>query len=175
MSEFRKANTDHPYFITMTVVRWIDLFTKSSYCDIIIKNLNFCRKEKDLKVFSYVIMPNHIHLILQNLDSKLNYILRDFKSYCAKEIIQKLKDERSTRSRWMLRLMKEEASKYRKDQNFMIWQRTNHPTELSWNAIYDQKEEYIHANPVAAGLVTNPEFWTYSSACPMSPLKVDPS
>jgi REP element-mobilizing transposase RayT len=64
MSELRKANVpEATYFVTLTVVGWIDIFTRKEYSDEIIKNLAFCQEKKNLEIFEYVIMPSHIHLI----------------------------------------------------------------------------------------------------------------
>ncbi len=46
MSELRKANTDYPYFLTLTTVGWMDIFTRSRYCDVIIKNLCYCIEKR---------------------------------------------------------------------------------------------------------------------------------
>jgi hypothetical protein len=54
----------------------------------------------------------------------------------------------------------------------MFWQKTNKPIELLGPAMYDQKVEYIHNNPVKEGLVTLPEHYAYSSAHPESPIKL---
>jgi putative transposase len=48
--------------------------------------------------------------------------------------------------------------------DFQFWTQDNHPIELSTNEILDQKFEYLHLNPVAAGFVDQPEAWLYSSA-----------
>ena len=83
MSELRKANTDHPYFITLIIVGWIDLFTRERYCEIMIDSLKYCITNKGLRLFEYVIMPSHIHLIAQHLEGKLPDVLRDLKSFTA--------------------------------------------------------------------------------------------
>ena len=90
MSEFRKAKTDFPYFLTITLVGWVDLLTKDAFCEIITDSLQFCIKNKGLIVFEYVIMPSHVHMIAQSPDAELNYIIRDFKSHTAKAIIKYL-------------------------------------------------------------------------------------
>ena len=91
MSEFRKANIPHAtYFVTLTVVGWIDIFTRRDYTDEIIKNLKYCQENKDLEIFAYVVMPSHIHLICRRNKGLLNDLLRDFKSYTAKEILKKV-------------------------------------------------------------------------------------
>jgi hypothetical protein len=58
----------------------------------------------------------------------------------------------------------------RQNSKYMFWQKTNHPIEMLSSKIQHQKVEYIHNNPVASGLVTDGEFWQYSSANPNSPL-----
>ncbi|MGZ6251429.1 MAG: REP-associated tyrosine transposase, partial [Candidatus Chromulinivorax sp.] len=48
--------------------------------------------------------------------------------------------------------------------NFQLWQQHNNPVELSSKQIAWQKLEYIHQNPVKAGIVEKPEDYLYSSA-----------
>ena len=52
------------YFLTLQVVEWIDIFTRKMYVDIVLKSLAYCRKEKGLKLYAYVVMSNHIHMIV---------------------------------------------------------------------------------------------------------------
>ena len=52
MSEYRKTYEGGLFFITLTVVGWIDVFTRKEYADIIVQNLEFCQKEKDLAIFA---------------------------------------------------------------------------------------------------------------------------
>ncbi len=56
------------HFLTITIVSWVDIFTKKIYRDIIIDSLKYCQKEKGLEIYGYVIMSNHIHLIVRALD-----------------------------------------------------------------------------------------------------------
>lgn len=88
MSELRKAHSDHPFFVTITVVGWIDVFIRNEYCDEIIRNLEYCRTNKRLKIHAYCIMSSHIHMIVSHDKEQLPAILRDFKSYTAKRIIE---------------------------------------------------------------------------------------
>ena len=92
MSELRKANTDYPYFLTLTVAGWINVFTRDIYTDIIYENLEYCRKNNGLEIFAYVIMSNHIHLIARQKDGKLNDWLRDFTNYTAKKLLSAIED-----------------------------------------------------------------------------------
>lgn len=172
MSELRKANTDHAYFVTLSVVGWIDIFTRQRYNNKVIESLKFCSEQKGLNIFAYVIMPSHIHLVAQCLKGNLNHVLRDFKSFTAKEILQMIECEAGeNRREWLLHMFKYHAKYESQNANYMFWQKTNHPIELSYPSIMDQKIDYIHNNPVEAGYVTDPSAWYYSSACAFSPLK----
>ncbi len=65
-----------PYFLTFQVVGWADVFTRKAYRDFILENLTYSRTEKGLYLFGYVIMNNHIHLVVQQKDGKLSDCLR---------------------------------------------------------------------------------------------------
>ena len=176
MSEFRTLNSDRPFFITLTVVGWIDVFTSSEYCDEVIKNLEFCQKNKDLKVYAYCIMSNHIHLIVANDGGRLSDILRDFKSYTAKKILEMVQNNPvESRRDWMMHLFKFYAKSTPQNKEHQFWQKTNYPTELITAEMFDQKVGYIHQNPVKALYVTEAYSYVYSSANPDSPLKIDVS
>ena len=68
MSEFRIANTGHPYFLTLTINGRIDLFTRDRCCDIMIAFLKYCIERKGLLLFEYAVMPSHLPLITQHHD-----------------------------------------------------------------------------------------------------------
>ena len=76
------------HFITATVVDWIDVFTRKMYKDVVIESLAYCIKEKGMLLYGYVIMSNHIHLIMQFEDGKLSDLIRDFKKFTAKAILK---------------------------------------------------------------------------------------
>lgn len=172
MSELRKANTDHPYFITCTIVGWVDLFTRDRYCDIITESLRYCMINKGLKVFEYVIMPSHVHIICQQLDGKLADVIRDFKSFTAKEILKAINEPGESRREWLLEMFSQSAKRIQQNKDFMVWQKTNHPIELSLPSVYDQKVEYLIMNPITSGYVTDETAWKYSSAGAFTPLKL---
>jgi putative transposase len=175
MSELRKANTDYPYFATLTVAGWIDIFTRQRYCELILENWRYCIKEKGLLIYAYVIMPSHIHLVARQNEGHLDTLLRDFKSYTAKEIIKLIKQEKGeSRKEWLLHMFKYFAKYQIQNAEYMFWQKTSYPIKLNYPKIIDQKIDYIHNNPVEAGYVSEPEAWLYSSACPYRLLQVEP-
>ncbi len=72
----------------------------------------------------------------------------------------------------MLYLFKHYGKKHSQNKTYMFWQKTSFPIELYSNSVIDQKVDYIHNNPVAAGLVLSPENYYYSSANPELPLSI---
>lgn len=105
------ANSNEIHFVTFTVIDWIDVFTRPIYKDYIIENLEYCRKNKGLEIFSYVIMPNHLHLILRSKEKPLSDTIRDFKTYTSKELFKLIKENpKESRKEWMILLMKQPES-----------------------------------------------------------------
>lgn len=166
------------YFITSTIVKWYPVFTESSYFKIIIDSLEYCRKEKGLKIHAYVIMLNHIHLIV-SVDAKtsknLSDVFRDFKRFTSNEITELVKEEGKPGA---LDIFKKAASQAERDNDYKVWQDGFHPKGIYDEEFGLQKLEYIHKNPVKKGYVLKPEHWFYSSASfyrgiNNSPLQID--
>lgn len=154
-----------PYFITSTVVKWIDVFTRNLYRDIIISSLNYCREQKGLKLYAYCIMTNHIHLIIGTREEKIQNIVRDFKSYSSRELRKCIEtNSQESRRQWMMTMMYSSGSRIKANKGFQFWQHHYHPIELYSEELMNQKLEYIHQNPVKSGFVTKAEDYLYSSA-----------
>ncbi len=153
------------HFCTLTLVGWIDLFSRESYRRIIIESLAYCQKHKGLNVHGYVIMTNHIHLIISAKEgSTLSGIMRDFKSFTAKSFLAEIQTEKESRRDWLLYLFQYFAKKHKRSQTHMFWQPDNHPIVLWSPKVIQTKLTYIHDNPVRAGFVSQPSDWKYSSA-----------
>ena len=176
MSESRKTFEGEIYFVTLTVVGWIDIFTRQKYADIIIENLKYCQQKEDLRIYAYVIMSNHIHLVVKR-DSdteNLTELLGRFKSFTAKKILNEIESNSAeSRKEWLLYLFQFFAKKNKQYSDYHFWQYTNHPVQLYTNSVIDQKIEYIHQNPVKAGIVTDEVYYLYSSANPDGPITLD--
>ncbi len=155
------------HFVTMTVVRWIDVFTRPETREIITESLKFCQKEKGLEIYAWCLMTNHLHMITgRNGPMRIEDIIRDFKSFTSRSIRKLLESNVYAESRkdWMLSMMYEAGQLNSNNRDFQFWQQHNHPIELYSNKLMEQKLEYIHQNPVKAGFVESPEHWRYSSA-----------
>jgi putative transposase len=158
-SRYRINDAGQIYFITSTIVEWIPLFTRKAYIDILINSLNFCRVNKGLKIFAYVILDNHLHLLISG--DNLSNTIKDLKRHTAREIIKLAQKEEKL---WLLNQFKYYKLKHKDDSDYQIWQEGFHPQQIISEEMLRQKIEYIHHNPVRIGLVEKAEDWIYSSA-----------
>ena len=152
------------YFLTLQIVNWVDIFTRKRYRDILIESLKYCIKEKGLDVFSYVIMSNHVHLLVCASKHNLSDVIRDFKRHTSRMIIINMEKENERRRDWMFSIFKEAASKHSRNEQYQLWTHENHAEEIFSPSFTLQKIKYIHNNPVRAGIVFRDEDYLYSSA-----------
>lgn len=153
------------YFLTMTVVHWIDIFTRKEYKWLIVDSLNYCVEQKGLKLYAWVLMSNHLHLIARIEEPHtMTEFLRDFKKFTSKALIEKINEIEESRRDWLLDKFGFEAYRTRRAEQYKVWQDGNHPILLESNYFIEQKLDYIHQNPVRQEIVENPEEYLYSSA-----------
>src|SRR5690606_5633553 len=122
----------------------------------------FCIKQKGMILYGYVIMSNHIHLIVQSKEEKLSDLMRDFKKYTAKKILELIQTEPESRREWMLERFKLATESHSRNKNY--WQYGNHAEEIYSDKFMWSKLDYIHMNPVRAGIVEKASHYIYSSA-----------
>ena len=154
------------YFVTFTVVDWIDIFTRDSYREIFINSVKYCQANKGLLVGAWVIMTNHVHMIIgTDGRNKLQDIIRDLKSYTSRHIRLEIENSNyESRKEWMLRRFGNAGIYNSNNKDFQLWIQDNHPIQLSSGERMQQRISYIHNNPVRAGFVCEAEHWKYSSA-----------
>jgi putative transposase len=161
---YQISDQEKLHYVTLQVVEWVDLFTRKAYRDIIIDSLNYCIRHKQLEVYAYVIMSNHVHLLMRSASGNLSGTIRDFKSFTGKEILKAIEAGPESRDKWMLAIFKNAAIRHKRNSDFQVWTHENHAVEIFSSKFVEQKLDYIHANPVRAGIVENPEEYIYSSA-----------
>lgn len=156
---YKFHNPDGVYFITLTVEEWTDVFTRNEYKNILIDNLKYCQQNKGLEIFAWCIMTNHLHLIVRAQEGfLLQDILRDFKKFTSKALMQAIKENiQESRKEMLLR-------QFITLEGIRFWQKDNKPIELWSNGVIEQKLQYIHQNPVEEGIVFRAEDYMYSSA-----------
>jgi REP element-mobilizing transposase RayT len=154
------------YYLTLTVVDWVDVFTRPAYRHIIVDALKYCQQHKGLELYAWCLMSNHLHLIAGAKENyHLSNILRDFKKHTSRTIVEAiLKHENESRRQWMLHRFAFAANLDPKVTNFKFWQDGNEAKEITSNNFLQQKLDYIHQNPGWAEIVAEPENYLYSSA-----------
>ena len=165
MSRYKILDQTGLNYLTLTVVGWIDIFTRQRYRDIVIESLKYCQENKGLRICGYVIMSNHIHLIVYTEGgNQLSDVLRDFKKFTAVHILKSIEAETESRREWLVYLFRFYAKNTSNTSNHQFWQHDNHPIALWSQKVIWQKLDYIHLNPVRAGIVARPQDYVYSSA-----------
>lgn len=153
------------YFVTFTVVHWIDVFIREEYRNVFYESISYCQKNKGLEVYGYCIMTSHVHMIIGTESGVLSDIVRDLKSFTSRHIRKAIEaSDSESRKPWMMKLMKETGLRNNRNKDFQFWEQHNHPIELSTYDMLQQRLDYIHFNPVEQGLVKKEEEWLHSSA-----------
>lgn len=156
---YKIFDQQHIHFLTSTITEWLPVFTCKVFFEIIIDSLKFCMKEKSLRLYAYVIMENHFHLIASS--DHLSETIASLRKYTSKKIIETLESEQKM---WLLNQLAFYKKRHKKKSQYQVWQEGCHPIDLQSPELFYQKAEYIHYNPVERGYVDLPEHWRYSSA-----------
>ncbi len=152
------------YYLTFQIVDWIDIFTRQIYRDVVIESFKYAIEHKGMQVFAFVIMSNHIHIINQSVTGKLSSTIGDIKKYTCKKILETIQDIPESRSKWMLDRFQLHGGLNRRNKEYQIWTQENHAVFLYSHKFIREKLDYLHQNPVRAGIVEKPEDYLYSSA-----------
>jgi REP element-mobilizing transposase RayT len=158
-SKYKFYNMGYPYFLTCTIVGWVPIFTNPDIIKITIDALSTCQSEYGLHLHGYVIMKDHLHLIAQH--ENLSRIIGQFKSASAAHFLRYYQWHNNTA---ILARFADEKKAHKRNKFHQIWQEGSHPEEITHEAMFLQKLDYIHFNPIRAGYVERPEDWPYSSA-----------
>ena len=158
-THYKVIEDECPHFFTCTVVNWISVFTNKDIVQIVLDSLNHLQIQKRLKLYGYVIMENHLHLIASgnNLAREIGH----FKSFTARKIIDYLCENNINA---ILKQLQFHKLKHKKDRAYQLWQEGSHPELIQGEKMMIQKLEYMHYNPVKRGYVDDPIHWRYSSA-----------
>ena len=144
-------------FFTATVLEWKHLLVGDGYKDIILNSLRYMTDNNRVRVYAFVIMNNHMHLLWHIVHpNKQEEVQRDFLKYTAQMI---LKDVRKNNSELL-----QDYYVGAKDRAYQVWERNPLSIDIYSEEVMRQKLQYIHNNPVRAGLCVHPEDYKYSSA-----------
>ncbi len=150
-------------FISGSVHRRIPIFGYRMPSETFLQTLEAYRRKYEFLVHAYVVMPDHYHLLLWlPPQHRLVDLLRDFKSLVGKQIVAWMREEKLYRL--LARFELGRNPRRARDARYCVLQYNNYVRGLEGSQALWQKINYIHSNPVYAGLATTPEDYPYSSA-----------
>ncbi|MCX6736309.1 MAG: transposase [Candidatus Parcubacteria bacterium] len=149
------------FFLTFTIKNWYYLFDRHNRWNIISESLHYCQKNKNLKLYGFVFMINHIHLIVES--PNVSGFVRDFKRHTSREIHKNIVVAEPNIEKLFIET----------DGTYSIWQDTNMPIILESEKVFQQKMNYILENPVRKNYVSDASFWYWSSANEKCELQAD--
>lgn len=160
-------NRDYPfvercfhYFVTFTTVNWIEVFSQDVALTILINSVKFSQKNQGLRIHAFVIMSNHVHLIVSNKNHdnrQLHRALTSLRKFTGARLIEWIEREKP-------QLIQSLEKNSRQDRNRSFWQEGWHAEAIYSQDFFVQKVNYIHDNPRRAGLVEQAEEYPFSSA-----------
>ena len=175
--KYKIREREWPYFVTFTVERWIDVYTRDLYKNIFVDSLNHCIEQKGLIVHSWVLMTNHAHLLVNTKGENLEFIIRDFKKFTSKKTFAAISDNIQESRDWMTYFFERSGKRNVMNKDFQFWQNGYHPIHCWKRELILQKINYIHQNPVRAGFVEYDHEWKYGSArhyvCGLGMVKIE--
>jgi REP element-mobilizing transposase RayT len=166
-TKYKFSNPEGIYFVSFATIGWIDVFTRQVYRDIFLESLVYCRQEKGMNIHAWVVMSNHVHLIISGREGAvLSDAMRDLKKFTSVKILKEIKENQTeSRKDWLLYLFAKAGKANSNNTNFQFWRQDNHPIELDFHSnMFEQRLNYIHNNPVEDGIVTEAKDYLYSSA-----------
>ena len=157
-SRFKFHEDYYPYFITNSIVGGVSVFDDPPIAEIILDSLHFIQQNFEVIVFGYILMHNHMHMIVQA--EELSDQIRKFKSFTARKVLDSLAER--NRSILLNRIAQARVTK-KKESDYQLWQEGSCPKQIDGEHKMRSFLEYIHYNPVQVGFVERPEYWRYSS------------
>ena len=153
----REPNTIH--YVTAVTFRRVPVFRSHTACSLFVETLAEVRGNYPYKLIGYVVMPDHVHLLLNPLSSDISGLMMRLKGLSARRILDWLRVEGHTTSLAKLKL----AAAQKRSHTHAVWLKDSSVIDLWSPKFIRQKLHYIHCNPVRAGLCQHPAQWRWSS------------
>lgn len=154
-----RISKDNPcYYLTSVTNNRLPVFRTEKLKEITAKALNEARNSAEILIFGYVIMPDHYHLITDG-KRKPSEVLRFTNGITARRVIDYLKE-----NNFMISLEKLRQETKKREYKYSLWEHHPNAFLLTSETTFMQKINYIHQNPVRAGLAVKAEDYLFSSA-----------
>jgi REP-associated tyrosine transposase len=158
-TRYQIYETEYAYFITSTINGWLPVFTRRDAVNIIFESWKHLQQARELKLFAYVILDNHLHMVVSA--PELPGVMQSFKSWTARKIIDLLKE---CGGGTLLRQFKAMKLNHKTQSEYQVWQEGGKPKQIQNDEMMWQKINYTHNNPLKRGFVDDAVHWRWSSA-----------
>lgn len=155
---FKVSRSTPAYYLTSVTHRRLPIFRTDKIKQIVCEAFDEARNSAGIQIFAYVIMPDHTHIITDSR-RKINDVLRFLNGISAKRLLDHLKANDHQSSLQKLRIQEREYK-----HRYSVYQHHSNAFEVYGEETLLQKVNYIHFNPVRAGLVEHPNDYRFSSS-----------
>ena len=156
--KFQLSRDSQALYITIVAKDRLPVFRTDAIKIVICQALHEARKSGDFLLFAYVIMPDHLHLLTDCPKSSAD-VLRRVKGITARRVIDYLKEHDYKSS-----LAKLRHEEWKRKHSYSVWQQEKNIFSVFSEAVFMQKVNYIHLNPVRAELANRAADYSWSSA-----------
>jgi len=155
---FQLSRDSQALYMTVVVKDRLPVFKSEALKIVTCQALDEARKSGGFLIFAYVIMPDHLHLLTDCPKTSAD-VLRCVKGLTGRRVIDYLKENNYERS-----LAKLRHEEWKRKHNYSVWQQEKNVFSIFSEAVFMQKVNYIHLNPVRAGYVDRAIDYRWSSA-----------
>ncbi len=147
------------YYVTLVTHNRVPVFRADKACEIFMDVLRETREKYPYKLIGYVLMPDHVHAIVNNRSGTISDWLRRVRGNSARKILAWLREGQHLTSLAKLAL----SHPQKRQHTHAIWQKDPSVIDLWSGRFVRQKLNYLHLNPVRAELCRHPAEWKWSS------------
>ena len=159
MKLFKSKEQNLVHYVTGVTYARIPIFRGDEICSLFIESLSETRAKDPFKLIGYVLMPDHFHLLANPLELNISTVVGKLKGRSAARILKYFRERNESKVLNRLKLPRPLAS----GQTHAVWLRDFSSIDLWSHRFIRQKLQYIHMNPVRAGLCDHPAKWRWSS------------
>ena len=154
-----QISRDNPaYYLTSVTHDRLPIFRTDEVKKVVCDALDEARRSGSIMIFAYVLMPDHYHLLTDN-PREMSDVLRFLNGISARRVINYLRESGFHSSLQKLRIATRSDT-----QKYSVYQHHPNALRITGEDAFMQKVNYIHLNPVRAGLVEHPDEYLYSSS-----------
>ncbi|HEX7722488.1 MAG TPA: transposase [Pyrinomonadaceae bacterium] len=159
MKLFKSNEPNTFHYVTLVTYNRVPVFRSDKACEIFVSTLREVRDRFPYKLIGYVVMPDHAHAIVNNAAGTISDWLRRVRGNSARQVLDWLRAEQHLMSLKKLEL----TIPQKRHHTHAVWQKDPSVIDLWSPKFIRQKLNYLHLNPVRAGLCEHPADWKWSN------------